>query len=72
MKMNPDRIDRMPECGFYVCGMWMQGACWNYENMRMVNCEPNMVWNKMPVFHMVPVCKNEVVHEEKCWVPLYQ
>lgn len=71
MKMSPEKFSKMPQEGFYVCGMWMQGGCWDYNNMRMMNVEQNMIQNRMPVFHMIPVYEKEAVHEGKCCIPLY-
>jgi len=69
---SADRITRPPEVGAYIHGMYMQGAQFDTDVMRIEESEPRVLFSLMPVIQLKPVIATELDRTGTYKCPLYK
>jgi dynein heavy chain len=52
---NPDDIKAPPEDGCYVRGLYLEGAAWDIEKMKLRRQDPKVLVTELPVLQVTPI-----------------
>eukprot|EP00656_Telonema_subtile_P031899 TRINITY_DN3494_c0_g2_i1.p1 TRINITY_DN3494_c0_g2~~TRINITY_DN3494_c0_g2_i1.p1 ORF type:complete len:4527 (-),score=1335.50 TRINITY_DN3494_c0_g2_i1:103-13683(-) len=66
-----NEITNSPKEGSYMCGMFLEGAGWSYDNMCLEDPEPMKLVVPMPVIHFKPVERSKRSQKGVYQCPLY-
>ena len=44
-----DQVENMPENGFYIYGLFLQGASWSWNKSIIIEPDIGELWHEMPV-----------------------
>jgi len=66
-----NEIMNSPKEGAYMCGMFLEGAGWSYDNMCLEDPEPMKLVVSMPVIHFKPVERSKRSQKGVYQCPLY-
>ena len=48
-----------PESGCYIKGLYLEGACWNYQKKIIDEARPKKIFDFMPIISLLPQEKSE-------------
>ena len=51
---DPAEIEEPPQDGVYIYGLFMDGACWDRENLIIADQAPGEMYNMMPIIWFKP------------------
>jgi dynein heavy chain len=66
-----NEIMNSPKEGSYMCGMFLEGAGWSYDNMCLEDPEPMKLVVPMPVIHFKPVERSKRSQKGVYQCPMY-
>jgi hypothetical protein len=49
----------MPDDGFYVKGLSVEGACWSSDKAQLIEPIPEETYSSLPVMHLLPNLKEK-------------
>jgi dynein heavy chain len=58
-KILQEKVTTGPEDGCYITGLFLEGARWDHENMKLGESKPKELYSEMAVIHLSPVVKRE-------------
>lgn len=65
-------MDKKPEDGAYVLGLFMEGACWDKENMVIGESLPKILFDPLPIIKLKPGEMVKFKHENIYVCPVYK
>lgn len=65
-------ISSPPENGVYVYGLFLDGAKWSNKESSLKESRPKQLYSKMPVIHVIPIKKENLVLDKVYLCPLYK
>ena len=71
-RMYLDDLTEFPPIGDYIIGMYMQGARFDLEALRICESKPAELFFSMPAINLVPIASEEFVVGGRYKVPLYK
>jgi len=52
--MSWSDVEKAPEDGSYVWGLFLEGARWDYTNHVLTESRPKELFSEWPMMHLVP------------------
>ena len=68
---SPDAVGPRPAEGCYVCGLYLEGASWDFEKMQLRRSIPKVLVVEMPVLRIVPMELSKVHSQNTISTPVY-
>ena len=68
---DPSTITQHPKEGAYVRGMYLEGACWDYDHASLTDANPMELVSHMPMVHFKPMDSKKKASKSMYSCPLY-
>ena len=68
---DPSTITQHPKEGVYVRGMYLEGACWDYDHACLTDANPMELVSHMPMVHFKPMDSKKKGSKSMYSCPLY-
>lgn len=65
-------VESAPDNGVYVYGLFMDGARWSNTKACLKESRPKELYDTMPIIHMIPIRKDDLVLETVYLCPMYK
>jgi len=65
-------VPHAPEDGIYVHGLFLEGACWNFETKELDEAQPKVLYAEAPVMWFRPCHKDETSEFPHYPCPMYR
>ena len=69
---HENHMDKKPEDGAYVKGLFMEGARWDRETMYIGESLPKILFDSLPIIKLRPGVMSQFKHEKKYLCPIYK
>lgn len=65
-------IKSAPDVGVFVYGLFMEGMRWNRDTMQIGESQPKVLFDMLPVMHLVPVLQKDAAKFPHYLSPVYK
>ncbi|KAI9150964.1 hypothetical protein H9P43_009579 [Blastocladiella emersonii ATCC 22665] len=72
VKQMKEDITAPPSEGLYIHGLFIEGAGWDRKNLRLVDSQPKIIYQAMPVVHVSAVNGNDEPDPKLYRSPVYK
>ena len=62
-EVRAEEVERGPEDGIYISGLFLQGARWDGEEGTLVDSKAKELFISFPIIHLLPSVKKVVARE---------
>ncbi|CAH2307190.1 dynein heavy chain 3, axonemal [Pelobates cultripes] len=70
--MHEHNIDEAPEDGAYIKGLFLEGARWDRQTMKIGESLPKILYDTLPIIWLKPGESSKFVHENSYLCPVYK
>jgi dynein heavy chain len=69
--MDGKQIEKRPEFGCYITGLYLEGASWNLEKGCLQRQSPKELITRMPIIQIIPIEANKLKLKDSLKTPVY-
>lgn len=72
MTAHENTIDKPPEDGAYIKGLFLEGARWDRQKMQLGESLPKILYDSLPVIWLKPGESSKFVPKNSYFCPVYK
>jgi dynein heavy chain len=66
-----DEVEKAPEDGCYIIGLYLEGASWDLENSYLKRQDPKVLVIDLPILEVIPIEGNKLKLQDTFKTPVY-